>query len=205
MTRKRRTEKMFKELILILMAGVLANNYVLQRFLGICPFLGVSRKFDQASGMGIAVTFVMLCATAVTYPIQILLNKFELSYLQTIVFILVIAALVQLVEIILKRFIPALHKSLGVYLPLITTNCAVLGVAINNVTAKYTFLESMVSSLGVGLGFLLAMVLFAGVRSRIENCPSPKSFKGLPVTLISASIVSLAFYGFEGIIENLLK
>ena len=193
-----------KGLILILMAGVLANNYVLQKFLGICPFLGVSKKFDQAAGMGIAVTFVMLCATAVTYPIQLLLDRFELGYLQTIVFILVIAALVQFVEIILKKFIPALHKSLGVYLPLITTNCAVLGVAINNVTAEFNFIQSMFSSLGVGLGFLLAMVLFAGVRSRIENCPAPECMKGLPVTLVAASIVSLAFFGFGGIVENLL-
>ena len=193
-----------KSLILILMAGVLANNYVLQKFLGICPFLGVSKKFDQASGMGIAVTFVMLCATAVTYPIQLLLDSFDLGYLQTIVFILVIAALVQFVEIILKKFIPALHKSLGVYLPLITTNCAVLGVAINNVTAEFNFVQSMFSSLGVGLGFLLAMVLFAGVRSRIENAPAPECMKGLPVTLVAASIVSLAFLGFGGIVENLL-
>ena len=197
---------MLKELILILMTGVLVNNYVLQQFLGICPFLGVSKKIDQASGMGIAVTFVMLCATAVTYPIYTLaLVSLKLEYFQTIVFILVIAALVQFVEIVLKRFIPALHKSLGVYLPLITTNCAVLGVTINNITDGYGFLESMVSSLGVGLGFLLAMVLFAGVRSRIENCPSPKCFKGIPITLISASIVALAFYGFAGVVENLLK
>lgn len=194
-----------KGLILILMAGVLVNNYVLQRFLGICPFLGVSKKFSQASGMGFAVTFVMLCATAVTWPIQTyVLDKFGLGYLQTIVFILVIAALVQFVEIVLKKFIPALHRSLGVYLPLITTNCAVLGVTINNITDGYNFLESMVSSLGVGLGFLLAMVLFAGVRSRIENCPSPEAVKGLPITLIAASIVSLAFYGFSGVIESLL-
>ncbi len=195
----------FKSLILILMSGVLVNNYVLQKFLGICPFLGVSKKFDQASGMGIAVTFVMLCATAVTYPLQtFVLTPLKLEYLQTIVFILVIAALVQFVELVLKKFLPALHKSLGVYLPLITTNCAVLGVAINNVTDGYNFLESMFSSLGVGLGFLFAMVLFAGVRSRIENCPSPKPFRGLPVTLIAAAIVSLAFYGFAGIVENIL-
>ena len=187
------------------MGGVLINNYVLQRFLGICPFLGVSKKFNQATGMGIAVTFVMLCATAVTYPIQVyVLDRFGLGYLQTIAFILIIAALVQFVEIVLKKFIPALHKSLGVYLPLITTNCAVLGVAINNVTDGFNFIESMVSSLGVGLGFLLAMVLFAGVRSRIENCPSPNAIKGLPITLIAASIVSLAFFGFAGIVENML-
>lgn len=194
-----------KSLILILMAGVLVNNYVLQRFLGICPFLGVSKKSSQAVGMGVAVTFVMLSATAVTWPIQTyLLDEFDLGYLQTIVFILVIAALVQFVEIVLKKFIPALHKSLGVYLPLITTNCAVLGVTINNITDEYNFLESMISSLGVGLGFLLAMVLFAGVRSRIENCPSPKCFKGLPITLIAASIVSLAFFGFAGVVEGML-
>ena len=195
----------FKALLSILLMGIFVNNYVLQKFLGICPFLGVSKKFDQASGMGIAVTFVMLCATAVTWPIQkLVLEAFGLEYLQTIVFILVIAALVQFVEIVLKKFIPALHKSLGVYLPLITTNCAVLGVAINNITDGYNFIESMFSSLGVGLGFLFAMVLFAGVRSRIENCPSPKAMQGLPITLVSASIVSLAFYGFSGIIENLL-
>lgn len=195
-----------KSLILILMGGVLINNYVLQRFLGICPFLGVSKKFNQASGMGIAVIFVMLCATAVTWPIQTyILDRFGLGYLQTIAFILVIAALVQFVEIVLKRFIPALHASLGVYLPLITTNCAVLGVTINNISDGYNFIESMVASLGVGLGFLLAMVLFAGVRSRIEKCPAPEAMKGLPVTLIAASIVSLAFYSFSGIVENLLK
>ena len=187
------------------MAGVLINNYVLQQFLGICPFLGVSKKLNQATGMGVAVTFVMLCATAVTYPLYVYaLVPLKLEYLQTIVFILVIAALVQFVEIILKKFIPALYKSLGVYLPLITTNCAVLGVAINNITDGYSFLESMFSSLGAGLGFLLAMVLFAGVRGRIENSPAPKAMQGLPITLIAASIVSLAFYGFAGIVGNLL-
>jgi electron transport complex protein RnfA len=196
---------MLKELVLILMGGVLINNYVLQQFLGICPFLGVSKKFNQASGMGVAVTFVMLCATAVTYPLYTYaLVPLKLEYLRTIVFILVIASLVQFVEIVLKKFIPALYKSLGVYLPLITTNCAVLGVTINNITAEYNFLESMISSLGVGLGFLLAMVLFAGVRSKIENCHAPKSFKGIPITLIAASLVALAFYGFAGVIENLL-
>lgn len=192
--------------ILILMGGVLVNNYVLQQFLGICPFLGVSKKTKEATGMGAAVTFVMLFATLATYPIyKFVLVPNKLEYLQTIVFILVIAALVQLVEIVLKRFIPSLFKALGVYLPLITTNCAVLGVTLNNISDGYTFGESIVSSLGVGLGFLLAMVLFAGVRSRIENCPAPKSFRGLPVTLISASIVALAFYGFGGIVENMLK
>ena len=194
-----------KSLILILMGGVLVNNYVLQKFLGICPFLGVSKKFQQATGMGVAVTFVMLCATAVTWPIQTYILGEKLAYLQTIVFILVIAALVQFVELVLKKFIPALHRSLGVYLPLITTNCAVLGVTINNITDGFNFLESMVSSLGVGLGFLLAMVLFAGVRSKIDDSAPPKCLQGLPVTLIAASIVSLSFYGFASIVENLLK
>lgn len=195
---------MLKELILILMGGVLVNNYVLQQFLGICPFLGVSKKTNQAAGMGIAVTFVMLVATAATWPIYHYILAPDYTYLQIIVFILVIASLVQFVEIILKRFIPALHKSLGIYLPLITTNCAVLGVTLNNITAEYNFLQSMVSTLGVGLGFLLAMVLFAGVRSRIENCPAPKCFKGIPITLVAASIVALAFFGFAGVVENLL-
>ena len=196
---------MLKSLILILMGGVLINNYVLQQFLGICPFLGVSKKVNQAVGMGVAVTFVMLFATAATYPIYYyVLEPNGLAFLQTIVFILVIATLVQFVEIILKRFIPSLFKALGVYLPLITTNCAVLGVALNNVTDGYNFVESMMSSLGVGLGFLLAMVLFAGVRSRIEKCPAPKAFKGLPTTRIAASIVAMSFYGFSGVIEGLL-
>ena len=196
---------MYKELILILMGGVLVNNYVLQQFLGICPFLGVSKKFDQASGMGIAVTFVMLFATAATWPIYTyILVPSKLEYLETIIFILVIATLVQFVEIILKRFIPALFKALGVYLPLITTNCAVLGVTLNNITDGYNFVESMISSLGVGVGFWLAMVLFAGVRSRISETAPTKSFRGLPVTLIAASIVAMSFYGFSGIVENLL-
>ena len=197
----------FKSLMYVLLMGIFVNNYVLQKFLGICPFLGVSKKFNQASGMGIAVIFVMLCATAVTYPIQkLVLEPLKIEFLQTIVFILVIASLVQFVEIVLKKFIPALHKSLGVYLPLITTNCAVLGVAINNITDKYVtnFLAAMLSSLGVGLGFLLAMVLFAGVRSRIESSNPPKAIEGLPITLIAASIVSLAFYGFSGVVEGVL-
>jgi electron transport complex protein RnfA len=194
-----------KELIVILMSAILVNNYVLNKFLGICPFLGVSKKSDQAVGMGASVIFVMLVATAATWPIyNYLLVPNGLAYLQTIVFILVIAALVQFVEIFLKKFIPALHKSLGVYLPLITTNCAVLGVTINNITAGYNFLESMISSLGVGLGFLLAMLLFAGVRSKLDDSNAPKCFRGLPVTLIAASIVAMAFYGFAGIVENLL-
>ena len=172
--------------------------------MGICPFLGVSKKLNQAVGMGISVIFVMLMATAVTWPIQMfVLNKLGLEYAQNIVFILVIAALVQFIEIVLKKFIPSLHKSLGVYLPLITTNCAVLGVTINNILDGYNFVESMVSSLGCGLGFLLAMVLFSGMRSRIEESNIPESFKGLPVTLVAASFISLAFFGFAGIVDNL--
>ena len=195
---------MFKNLIVILLSSVLVNNYVLSRFLGICPFLGVSKKLDQATGMGISVTVVMLLATLATWPIQhLILNPFDLGYLQTIVFILVIASLVQILEIILKRFIPALHQGLGVYLPLITTNCAVLGVSINNITDGYTFLESIISSLGCGLGFLLAMVLFSGLRSRIDETEVPKCFRGVAVTLIAASFISLAFMGFAGIVDKL--
>lgn len=195
----------FKSLIIILMSSVLVNNYVLSRFLGICPFLGVSKKLNQATGMGIAVIFVMVVATAATWPIQhYVLDTLGLGYMQTIVFILIIATLVQFTEIILKKFIPALHKSLGVYLPLITTNCAVLGVTIENVSeANYNFVESIVNSLGCGLGFLLAMVLFSGIRSKIEESNIPESFRGLPVTLIAASFVSLAFFGFAGIVDHL--
>jgi len=190
--------------IVILLSAVFVNNYVLSRFLGICPFLGVSKKLDSATGMSLAVIFVMLMATAATYPIQMLiLVPNHLEYLQTIVFILVIAALVQLVEIVLKRYLPSLHRSLGVYLPLITTNCAVLGVTILNIDSDYNFLEAMVNSLGSGLGFFLAMVMFSGVRSKIEGADIPESFKGLPVTLIAASITSLSFLGFGGVVENM--
>ncbi len=196
--------ELFKSLIIILLSSVLVNNYVLSRFLGICPFLGVSKKLDQAVGMGISVTAVMLIATAVTWPIQyFLLDRAGLGYMQTIVFILVIASLVQMLEILLKRFSPSLHKGLGVYLPLITTNCAVLGVAINNITDGYSFIESMVSSLGCGLGFLLAMVLFSGMRSRIEDASVPKAFRGLAITLIAASFISLAFMGFAGVVDGI--
>jgi len=195
---------MFKVLIIILLSSVLVDNYVLSRFLGICPFLGVSKKLNQAAGMGVAVTVVMLIASAVTWPIQYLvLNPLELGYLQNILFILIIASLVQMLELILRRFIPALYQGLGVYLPLITTNCAVLGVTINNIIDGYSFIESMVSSLGCGLGFLLAMVLFSGLRSRIDESNVPAPFRGLAVTLIAASFISLAFMGFGGIVENI--
>ena len=193
-----------KILIVILLSSVLVDNYVLSHFLGICPFLGVSKKLDQAAGMGVAVTMVMLLATAVTYPIQhYVLDTLNLGYLQNIAFILVIATLVQILELLLKKFSPALYKGLGVYLPLITTNCAVLGVTINNIIDGYNFLESMVSSLGCGLGFLLAMVLFSGVRSKINDTKVPAPFRGLAVTLIAASFISLAFMGFSGIVENI--
>ena len=188
-------------LLTVLLAGILTNNYVLAKTTGICPFLGVSKKFQQAAGMGVAVIFVMLAATAATWPIYTyLLKEFNLVYLQTIVFILVIASLVQFVEIILKKFIPPLYQSLGVYLPLITTNCAVLGIANENISKGRDFITSMVASLGVGVGFLLAMILFAGVRSRIENCPAPKPFRGIPITLVAASIVAMAFLGFAGVV-----
>ena len=194
----------FKTLIVILLSSVLVDNYVLSRFLGICPFLGVSKKLDQAAGMGVAVTVVMLIASAVTWPIQyFVLNALDLGYLQNIAFILVIAALVQILELLLKKFSPSLYKGLGVYLPLITTNCAVLGVTINNIIDDYSFVASMVSSLGCGLGFLLAMVLFSGLRSRIDDSHVPAPFRGLAVTLIAASFISLAFMGFGGIVENI--
>ncbi len=193
-----------KILIVILLSAVFVDNYVLSRFLGICPFLGVSKKLDQAVGMGVAVTMVMLLATAVTYPIQhYVLDTLNLGYLQNIAFILVIATLVQILELILKKFSPSLYKGLGVYLPLITTNCAVLGVTINNIIDGYNFAESMVSSLGCGLGFLLAMVLFSGIRSKIDDSKVPAPFRGLAVTLIAASFISLAFMGFSGIVENI--
>ena len=194
----------FKLLMVILLSAVFVDNYVLSRFLGICPFLGVSKKFDQAVGMGISVTAVMLLATAATWPIQyFVLNALNMGYLQNIVFILIIATLVQILEMLLKKLSPALYKGLGVYLPLITTNCAVLGVTINNIIDGYSFLESMVSTLGCGLGFLLAMILFSGMRSRINESKVPAPFRGLAVTLIAASFISLAFMGFSGIVEKL--
>lgn len=193
------------ELVSIIMTAVLVNNYVLSQFLGICPFLGVSKKLDQAFGMSVAVIFVMVIATAVTWPIQTyVLDRNDLGYLQTIVFILVIASLVQLVEIVLHKYIPVLHASLGVYLPLITTNCAVLGCCISNIDEGYTFVQAIFNAFGSGLGFMLAMVLFAGVRSRTESCNCPECFKGIPVTLLAASIVSLSFMGFSGVVEGLL-
>ncbi len=192
--------------ITILIAGLLTDNFVLSKFLGICPFLGVSKKLNTALGMSSAVIFVMVMATAVTWPIYTyLLAANGLEYLQTIVFILVIAALVQLVEIALKKFMPPLYNSLGIYLPLITTNCAVLGVTILNLDNGYDFAQSLVNSLAGGLGFMLAMVLFAGVRERMETCDIPESLKGLPITLIAASLVSISFLGFQGLAEGIFR
>lgn len=191
-------------IITIVLAGILTENMVLAKFLGICPFLGVSKKSNTAVSMGIAVTLVMLLSTAVTYPIhRYLLIPNGLGYLQTIVFILVIAALVQLVEIVLKKYSPPLYTALGVYLPLITTNCAVLGITMLNFTnARVTnYVEALFNSLGAGLGFLLAMFIFAGVRGRLETSDIPESLKGLPITLVAAAIVSLSFLGFAGLVK----
>ena len=187
----------------IFFSMILTNNYVLVKFLGIYPFLGVSKRLDSAVGMSFAVTVVMAIATAVTWPLEQLLERFGLEYLQTIAFILVIATLVQLLELFLQKFIPPLYVSLGVYLPLITTNCAVLGVTILNIDEGYTYLESIVCAVGAGLGFLLAMVLFSGVRRRVEEAKPPKCFEGLPITLVSAAIVALSFTGFGGLVENI--
>ncbi len=195
---------MTKELFSILLTAILTQNFVLAKFLGICPFLGVSKKLNTAVGMSAAVIFVMALATAVCFPInKYLLVANGLDYLQTIVFILVIAALVQLVEIILKKYIPALYSALGIYLPLITTNCAVLGVVILNVDNGYGFAQSMFNSVGAGLGFMVAMVMFAGVRERLESCQVPKFMQGLPITLVAASLVSVSFLGFTGVVENI--
>ena len=185
----------------IILGMVLVNNYPLAQFLGICPFLGVSKKLDSSLGMGVAVIFVMVMATAATWPIMKLLNAWNIAYLQTIVFILVIAALVQFVEMVLKKFIPALHKALGVYLPLITTNCAVLGVCINNIDLGYDYLPALVNSFGAGVGFLLAMLIFSGMRQKLENNTMiPKPFQGVPITMTTAAILSLAFMGFGGLV-----
>lgn len=190
---------MIQSMVVIIISMVLVNNYPLAQFLGICPFLGVSKELDSAKGMGIAVTFVMVLATAATWPIMQLLYRFDIAYLQTIVFILVIAALVQLVEMFMKKSMPALYKSLGIFLPLITTNCAVLGVCITNIDNKYNYIESLINSFGAGIGFLFAMILFAGVRNKMRNqAHMPEPFRGVPIALITAAILSLSFMGFSG-------
>ena len=184
----------------ILLASILTNNMVLSKFLGICPFLGVSKKTNTALSMSVAVTLVMVIATAVTHPLYTyVLMPNDITYLDTIVFILVIAAIVQLLEIILKKFLPPIYKSLGIYLPLITTNCAVLGITMLNISDGLNFVKSIFNALGAGLGFMLAMLLFSGVRERLETADIPKFLKGLPITLISAAIVALSFLGFAGI------
>lgn len=188
------------EYILILVGTVLVNNIVLSQFMGICAFLGVSKQMKSSLGMGAAVIFVMVCAAVITYPIYILLDKYEITYLKTVAFILVIAMFVQMVEMIIKKLMPPLYKALGIYLPLITTNCAVLGVTITNVDESYNFSQSIVNAFGTGIGFTLALLLFSGVRSRINDSKIPDTFKGVPATLVAASIVSLSFMGFTGLI-----
>ena len=190
-----------KDLILLFVSAALVNNVVLTQFLGICPFLGVSKKVKTAAGMGAAVIFVITLASMCTFAIQkFILGPLELGYLQTIVFILVIAALVQFVEMVLKKISPALYNALGVYLPLITTNCAVLGVAINNIQLEHTFLESIFYSVGIASGFTLSIVILAGLRERMENTTEiPKSFQGSPIVLITAALMAIAFSGFAGL------
>ncbi len=195
---------MMREILIIVFTAVLTENFVLSQFLGICPFLGVSKKLSSAVGMSGAVIFVMTLASAVTQPIyQFILAPNGLEYLNTIVFIIVIAALVQLVETALKRYMPPLYRALGIYLPLITTNCAVLGVALLNIDEGYGFIESVVNGFGGGVGFMVALIMFSGVRERIERNNIPKALQGLPITLIAASIVSLSFTGFAGVVEGL--
>lgn len=201
---------MIKSLVAIFLAAILTENYILNKFLGICPFLGVSKKLNTATGMSLAVTVVMVLATAVTWPIYTyLLVPAGLAYLQTIVFILIIAALVQLLEITLRKYMPPLYNSLGVYLPLITTNCAVLGVTMlvlekGAADPTFGYVQSLVNAFGAGIGFLVAMVLFAGVRERLELCDIPKTLRGLPITLIAASLVAVSFLGFNGLVEGML-
>ena len=194
---------LIRELLIISIGAILVQNFVLVQFLGICPFLGVSKKVETASGMGFAVVFVMACASAITWAVQQLLIFLNIEYMQTIAFILVIAVLVQFVEMFLQKSVPSLYNSLGIYLPLITTNCAVLGVAIQNITkyggAEYSFIKSVTYGTTAGLGFTLAIVLFAGVRERLESSDIPEFLKGMPITLITASLLSIAFMGFSGL------
>ena len=187
-------------LLAISLGAILSNNFIFSQFLGICPFLGVSKKVDTAVGMGIAVTFVMGLASAITYAVsKFVLVPFELEYMQTVAFILVIAALVQFIEMFLQKSMPSLYTALGVYLPLITTNCAVLGVALLNIQNKYNFISSVVYGITGGLGFLLAIVLFASIRERLVFAEYPKSFDGFPIALITAGLMALAFMGFSGL------
>ena len=199
-----------KTLVAIFLAAILTENYVLNKFLGICPFLGVSKKLDTAFGMSCAVTVVMVIATVVTWPLYTyLLVPQGLGYLQTIVFILVIAALVQLLETVLRKYMPPLYSALGIYLPLITTNCAVLGVTMlvlekGAADPSFGYVQSLVNAFGSGIGFLVAMILFAGVRERLEDCDIPETFQGLPITLVAASLVAVSFLGFNGLVDRLM-
>ena len=191
-------------LLFIVLSAMFVNNYVLQRFLGICSFLGVSKQLDQATGMSLAVILVMVVSTAVTWPIQhYLLDPYGMGFLQTLIFILVIAALVQFIEIAMKKYMRGLYNALGIYLPLITTNCAVLGVCVLNIDESYTFMQSIANAFGSGMGYFLAMVIFSGVRLRTENCDCSENFKGLPITLVSAAILAAAFNGFAGVVNSL--
>ena len=197
------------KLFSVALGAILVNNFIVAQFLGICPFMGVSKKVETASGMGIAVTFVMGLASAICWPINLLLLHFNLGFMQTVTFILVIAALVQLLETALRKYMPPLYNSLGIYLPLITTNCAVLGVTMlvlekGAEDPTFGYVQSLVNSFGSGIGFLVAMVLFAGIRERLENCDIPETFKGLPITLVAASLVAVSFLGFNGVVDNLL-
>ena len=187
------------KLLSISLGAILVNNFILVQFLGICPFMGVSKKMDTAVGMGFAVIFVMGLASALCYPVNVLLLKLDLEYMQTVAFILIIAALVQFVEMFLKKSIPSLYEALGVYLPLITTNCAVLGVVLLNVQEKYNFIESVVYGITGGVGFLLAIVLFASIRERLQFSEPPKAFQGFPIALITAGLMALSFMGFSGL------
>jgi len=192
-----------REVLIIIISAILVENFVLSKFLGICPFLGVSKKLSTAGGMGIAVIFVMTVSSAATWLVNDkLLVPYKLEYLQTITFILIIASLVQFLETVLKKFIPSLYKALGIYLPLITTNCAVLGVTLLNVEKNYNFGQSVLYSFGSGVGFTMALLIFAGVRERMELCDIPETMKGLPITLIAAALVSMAFFGFQGLFAN---
>ena len=183
----------------ILIAALLSQNFILVKFYGICPFMGVSKKIDTALGMGVAVTFVMALASAACWVVNLLLIKLGLEYMQTVAFILVIASIVQVVEMFLKKSVPALYKALGVFLPLITTNCAVLGVALVNVQAGYDFLQSVINGAAGGIGFTIAIVLFASIRERVDKTDCPQAFKGVPITLIAAGLLALAFMGFSGL------
>ena len=194
----------FTTLFDIALGAILINNFILVQFLGICPFMGVSKKMDPAVGMGFAVIFVMGLASPLCYPVNLLLQALDLKYMQTVAFILVIASLVQFVEMFLKKAVPSLYEALGVYLPLITTNCAVLGAVLLNVQENYNFIESVVYGLTGGAGFLLAIVLFASIRERLEFSDPPKAFKGFPIALVTAGLMALSFMGFAGIVENLL-